>query len=103
MELLASKAIILALFLGLLASARPKHQAIAMETIACSHVHRKHSAEAWPLFEKSKALYLTDMTMSKPKSPLLACFIRVRGLLVAKTWIREPVIVVGLTHRRVLI
>ena len=35
---LTSKTIILTLFLGLLAPTRPKHQAIVMETIACSHM-----------------------------------------------------------------
>ena len=42
MELLAPKATILALVLGLLAPARPKQQAISMETLACvPYMHRK--------------------------------------------------------------
>ena len=45
MELLAPEAVILALFLGLLAPARPKHQAIAMETIACSHMCIENAPE----------------------------------------------------------
>ena len=48
MELLAPKAVISALFLGLLAPARPKKQAIAMETIACSHICiEKHSVYSY--------------------------------------------------------
>ena len=49
MEWLAPKVTISALFLGLWAPARPKHQAIAMETIACSYMCiEKHSVlRAW--------------------------------------------------------
>ena len=69
MESLAPEAAILALFLGFLAPARPKHQAITMETIACSHMcientPRRMEAEATSV----EADFETAIAVDAPKS-----------------------------------